>query len=61
MYISCPRPADYREVKKYGGRTPKASSHPSQPSFDVTMAELLATIKEAPKNHIEAKRQASQL
>ncbi|KAN0140517.1 hypothetical protein V8E53_001726 [Lactarius tabidus] len=47
-----------RPFKKYKGRTPKGSSHPSRPSFDKTKDEMLAAIKEAPKNHPAAKEQA---
>jgi hypothetical protein len=51
--------ADRGSVKKYKGRTPKGSSHPSRPSFDKTKDEMLAAIKEAPRNHPSAKEQVS--
>ncbi|KII93030.1 hypothetical protein PLICRDRAFT_377370 [Plicaturopsis crispa FD-325 SS-3] len=45
-----------REFRKYKGRTPWSSDHPSRPSFDVERAALLASIKEAPKDHSTAKK-----
>ena len=43
-------------VKKDKGRTPKPSDHPSRPSFEVGMN---VDIKEAPKNHQDAKDRVS--
>jgi len=47
-----------RPFKKFKGRTPKGSSHPSRRSFDKTKEEMLAEIKEAPKHYTDAKKQA---
>jgi hypothetical protein len=47
-----------RPFKKNKGRTPTPSDHPSRPSFDKVKADLKAMIKEAPKDHREAKTQA---
>ncbi|CCM02473.1 uncharacterized protein FIBRA_04573 [Fibroporia radiculosa] len=48
----------FRPFKKYKGRTPAPSSHPSQPSFDILKTDLRAKIQEAPKNHEDAKLKA---
>ncbi|KAK7034709.1 hypothetical protein VNI00_012116 [Paramarasmius palmivorus] len=45
-------------VKKYKGRTPPSSYHPSRPSSDKDKEKMELEIKEAPKDHKEAKRQA---
>ncbi|KAK1225519.1 hypothetical protein PQX77_011538 [Marasmius sp. AFHP31] len=47
-----------RPFKKTKGRTPAPSSRPSRPSFDKDKEKWTAEIKEAPKDHREAKRQA---
>ncbi|KAH7889119.1 hypothetical protein F5I97DRAFT_475539 [Phlebopus sp. FC_14] len=47
-----------RAFKKFKGRTPVPSEHPSRPSFDYTKEKIMVEIKEAPKNHEEAKAQA---
>ncbi|KAH0826493.1 hypothetical protein J3R83DRAFT_5497 [Lanmaoa asiatica] len=44
--------------KKYKGRTPKPSQHPSRPSFEVTKEEIKKNITQAPKNHQDAKYRA---
>lgn len=46
-------------VKKFKGRTPIPSDHPSRPSFDKDKKYLQETIREAPKSHVEAKDQVS--
>jgi hypothetical protein len=48
-----------RPVKKIEGRTPASSDHPSRPSFDQVKRELKDGIREAPKDHREAKCQVS--
>ncbi|EPQ61155.1 hypothetical protein GLOTRDRAFT_109333 [Gloeophyllum trabeum ATCC 11539] len=47
-----------RAFRKYKGRTPFTSDHPSRPSFDQQRLLLKASIKEAPKSHSTAKAQA---
>ena len=42
-------------VKRYKGRTPKSSDHPSRPSFEVARGQIEVDIKEAPKDHKGAK------
>ncbi|KAK0216735.1 hypothetical protein EDD85DRAFT_798168 [Armillaria nabsnona] len=44
-----------RPFKKFKGRTPASSDHPSRPSFDVLKRDLRSKIREAPKTHKEAK------
>ncbi|KAK0435688.1 uncharacterized protein EV420DRAFT_1592662 [Desarmillaria tabescens] len=44
-----------RPFKKFKGRTPAPSDHPSRPSFDVLKRDLRSKIREAPKSHTEAK------
>jgi hypothetical protein len=46
-------------VKKFKGRTPAPSDHPSRPSFDKDKKDIQAMIREAPKSHVEAKEQVS--
>ncbi|KAF8256792.1 hypothetical protein EI94DRAFT_1638264, partial [Lactarius quietus] len=50
-YYICP-------YKRNKARTPEASSCSSQESFEQTEEQMLDSIKEAPKNHYEAKKQA---
>ncbi|KAF8349100.1 hypothetical protein F5887DRAFT_879149 [Amanita rubescens] len=47
-----------RPFRKFKGRTPVPSDHPSRPSFDKTKLDIKALIKEAPETHTEAKKQA---
>ncbi|KAK7037465.1 hypothetical protein VNI00_010957 [Paramarasmius palmivorus] len=47
-----------RPFKKYKGRTPVSSYHSSRSSSDEGVDIMMAEIKEAPKDHREAKRQA---
>ncbi|KAF8227805.1 hypothetical protein L208DRAFT_1365677 [Tricholoma matsutake] len=47
-----------RPFKKFKGRTPAPSDHPSRPSFDKDKKDLQGTIREAPKSHVDAKEQA---
>ncbi|KAI9436374.1 hypothetical protein F5148DRAFT_1380312 [Russula earlei] len=44
--------------KKYKGRTPKPSEHPSRPSFEGVKNQIKVDISVAPKNHHDAKRKA---
>ncbi|KAK0436852.1 uncharacterized protein EV420DRAFT_1589940, partial [Desarmillaria tabescens] len=44
-----------RPFKKFKGRTPAPSDHPSRPSFDVLKRDLRSKIREAPNPHTEAK------
>ncbi|KAI9507875.1 hypothetical protein F5148DRAFT_980748, partial [Russula earlei] len=45
--------------KKYKGRTPKPSEHPSRPSFEGVKNQIKVDISVAPKNHHDAKRKAN--
>ncbi|KAF9220142.1 hypothetical protein BS17DRAFT_739680 [Gyrodon lividus] len=47
-----------RAFRKYKGRTPAPSSHPSRPSFDSRKALIMYMLKEAPQSHQNAKRKA---
>jgi len=47
-----------RPFKTLRGRTPSGSSHPSPAPFDKTKEELLAGMKEVPKDYLGAKNQA---
>ncbi|KAI0286330.1 hypothetical protein BC826DRAFT_1049117 [Russula brevipes] len=42
-------------LKKFKGRTPKPSEHPSRPSFEADKNKMKIDIIEAPKNHQAAK------
>ncbi|KAF8447183.1 hypothetical protein L210DRAFT_3641146 [Boletus edulis BED1] len=44
--------------KKYRGRTPKPSEHPSRPSFEGVKDEVKVVITQAPRDHVEAKYHA---
>jgi hypothetical protein len=44
--------------KKYRGRTPKTSEHPSRPSFEVVKDEVKVDITQASRNHKVAKDRA---
>ncbi|KAI9509931.1 hypothetical protein F5148DRAFT_1011536 [Russula earlei] len=44
--------------KKYKGRTPKPSEHPSRPSFEAVKNQVKVDVSEAPKDHRDAKRKA---
>ena len=46
-------------VRKFKGRTPAPSDHPSRPQSDVIKAEINEKIKETPRDHSEAKAQVS--
>ncbi|KAH9955466.1 hypothetical protein BC827DRAFT_1347593 [Russula dissimulans] len=44
--------------RKFKSRTPGPSSHPSRPSFETVKDEMKVDIREAPKNHCDAKIRA---
>ncbi|KAF5376150.1 hypothetical protein D9615_007748 [Tricholomella constricta] len=44
--------------KEFKGRTPNSSAHPSRPSFEAVKRQLKVDIREAPKNHKDAKDRA---
>jgi len=46
-------------VRKYRGRTPATSTHPSRSSFEKHWQDMKAQITEAPKNHTDAKNLVS--
>lgn len=47
-----------RPFKKFKGRTPASSDHPSRPSFDKDKMDIMLTVQEAPKDHKAAKERA---
>ena len=46
-------------VKKFKGRTPCSSEHPSRPSFEAVKKQVKVDIREAPRNHKDAKSRVS--
>jgi len=48
-------------VLKFKGRTPSPSYHPSRPSFQAVKGQIKDDIREAPKNHSDAKIRVSGL
>ncbi|KAF5388374.1 hypothetical protein D9615_000746 [Tricholomella constricta] len=44
--------------KKFKGRTPSSSAHPSRPSFEAVKRQVKVDIREVPKNHKAAKDRA---
>jgi hypothetical protein len=61
-YHSCPRMPIYPpsfSVRKFKGRTPRPSSHPSRPSFDAVKSQIKVDIQEAPRDHEDAKIRVS--
>lgn len=48
-------------VKKYKGRTPASSDHPSRPSFEKRRKDIQSTILKAPTTYKDAKEQVSRL
>ena len=46
-------------VLKFKGRTPMPSYHPSRPSFEAVKEQMNVDIREAPRNHTDAKIRVS--